>query len=136
MSPAQAATQVLVEPATRARTRAAPAIDSCAMVIFGGAGDLAQRKLVPALYNLARDGALPSPFAVVGTGRTPMTDEAFRALHRASTARFSRTPLDEATWTRFAGSLGHVTGDYSDPATFARLRDLARARGPRARDRW
>ena len=46
------------------------------MVIFGGGGDLAHRKLLPALYNLHVDGLLPSGMAIVGVGRTAMTDEA------------------------------------------------------------
>ena len=52
-------------------------VDPCTLVIFGGSGDLARRRLIPALYNLLLDGLLPSNFAVIGLGRKPMTDEHF-----------------------------------------------------------
>src|SRR5256886_10143242 len=51
---------------------------SCTLVIFGGSGDLARRKLVPAFYNLLLDGVLPSNYAVLGIGRKPLSDQDFR----------------------------------------------------------
>src|SRR5216684_4496929 len=59
------------------RPRTAP---PCAMVIFGATGDLARRKLVPALYNLARAGHLPAGFSVVGFARSAGEDAGFRAV--------------------------------------------------------
>ena len=53
-------------------------VEPVTIVIFGGAGDLAHRKLLPALYNLKVDGLMPPRFAVVGTGRKQMTDDAYR----------------------------------------------------------
>ncbi|HYB13511.1 MAG TPA: glucose-6-phosphate dehydrogenase, partial [Myxococcota bacterium] len=58
--------------------------EPCSLVIFGGAGDLSRRKLLPGLYNLMRDGVLPTNFAVVGFARTDLEDERFRALARES----------------------------------------------------
>ena len=52
--------------------------DPCIMVIFGVTGDLTRRKLIPSLYNLASQGLLSREFAVVGVGRTPMTNEEAR----------------------------------------------------------
>ena len=52
----------------------------CTLVIFGGAGDLSRRKLLPALYNLSLDGVLPANFAVVGFARTEHDDDSYRAL--------------------------------------------------------
>ena len=52
--------------------------DSCVMVIFGATGDLTKRKLLPALYNLARQNFLPADFAIVGVGRKEMSDADFR----------------------------------------------------------
>ena len=75
------------------------------IVIFGGAGDLAHRKLLPALYNLFLDGALPERTAVVGVGRKELTDDQYRAFAKSGVQKFSRRPLDEAVWDRFAGSL-------------------------------
>ena len=75
------------------------------IVIFGGAGDLAHRKLLPALYNLFLDGALPANTAVVGVGRKELSDDQFREFARSGVERFSRRTIDQEVWTRFAGSL-------------------------------
>src|SRR5262249_1961736 len=63
---------------------------ACCLVIFGGAGDLARRKLLPALYNLRLDGLLPANFAVVGFARTEHTDDSYRGLARHSIEQYSR----------------------------------------------
>jgi glucose-6-phosphate 1-dehydrogenase len=92
-----------------------------AVVIFGGAGDLAHRKLLPALYNLHLDGLLPPQFAAVGTGRTEMTDGAYRAFAKDGVSRFSRRPLDEAAWQTFAASLFFVKASLDSSTAFAPL---------------
>ncbi len=88
------------------------------MVIFGGVGDLARRKLVPALYNLFLDGHLPGRFAVIGVARKKLGDDGFRDLLREGMLQFSRRgrPEDEA-WQRFAAMLSYVSGDLTDTAT-------------------
>src|SRR5438045_9512341 len=53
-----------------------------AFIIFGGSGDLSRRKLIPALHHLASLGYMPDKYAVVGTARTPMADDAFRDFVR------------------------------------------------------
>ena len=63
-------------------------------MIFGATGDLAHRKLLPALYNLAHEGALPERFDLVGVARSEMTNEEFQASVRQSIERFSRTRPD------------------------------------------
>src|SRR3984893_2510195 len=68
----------------------------CAVVIFGASGDLTQRKLIPALYALAAEGALPPGVSIVGAARTPMSDEQFRAAMRAAVEQHSRVPLRAA----------------------------------------
>src|SRR6516225_9799059 len=65
-----------------------------ALVIFGGTGDLAHRKLLPALYNLAHEGALPERFELIGVARRDQPDEDFQAIARQSIERFSRTKPD------------------------------------------
>src|SRR5205085_10368325 len=65
-----------------------------ALVIFGGTGDLAQRKLLPALYNLAHEGQLPERFALIGVSRGESTDEEFRALAKESITEYSRRETD------------------------------------------
>jgi glucose-6-phosphate 1-dehydrogenase len=91
------------------------------LVIFGGAGDLAHRKLLPALYNLHLDGLLPPRFAVVGVGRKPLSDDAYRDFAKDGIERFSRRPLDERAWNVFAPSLFFVNVSLEDPAGFATL---------------
>ena len=98
--------------------------DPCTLVLFGATGDLAQRKIVPALYNLARCGELPSPFALVGTSTSVGGAEAYRQRLRDAVARHSRTqPLDEAVWSRFAPAVETAPADVNSPADWARLHD-------------
>ena len=99
----------------------AAAGDPVTIVIFGGAGDLAHRKLLPALYNLHLDGLLPPRFAVVGVGRQAMTDEAYRDFAKDGIAHFSRRPLEDAAWQAFARSLFFLNGPIEDSATYASL---------------
>lgn len=87
-----------------------------AIVLFGASGDLTRRKILPALYNLARQGLLPERYAVVGYARTVWDDGAFREHARKAVEEFSRTPLDEATWEPFADSLSYLSGPFDDPS--------------------
>jgi len=93
------------------------------MVIFGASGDLARRKLLPALYSLTRDRLLPSRFAVLGFGRHAQDDDAFREEMRRGCEEFARRrPVDAAVWSAFARNLFYQQGAYDDPAAFARLK--------------
>ena len=97
-------------------------VEPCVLVIFGGTGDLAKRKLLPALYNLAKEGSLPKSFAVVGQGRSVDNEEQFRGVHREATGKFSRTkPLDTEVWDDLASRLFYVNGDLTDASTFKKL---------------
>jgi glucose-6-phosphate 1-dehydrogenase len=102
--------------------------DPCTLVLFGATGDLAQRKIVPALYNLARSSELPAPFAIVGTSTSVGESEAYRERLRDAVARFSRTqPLDPAVWSRFAPQVTSVAADVGAPADWAKLREAVLA---------
>jgi glucose-6-phosphate 1-dehydrogenase len=99
--------------------------DACTVVIFGAAGDLAKRKLFPALFHLQCDGLLHEDFALVGVARAPMSDDAFRRLVYES-ARDADDPspageIDEEDWARFAPRLSYVRGDFTEAATYAAL---------------
>ena len=98
----------------------------CALVIFGGTGDLSSRKIIPALYNLAHQRLLPAAFAVVGTARAPLTDEAYREALHADLLEYSRTkPIDEDVWQSFAERVHYVS--THDPTGYDDLRErLAR----------
>ena len=84
------------------------------VVIFGGGGDLAHRKLLPALYNLHLDGLLPPRVAIVGVGRSAITDEAYRAFAKDGISRFSRRPVDERGWQTFAASIFFATATIDE----------------------
>ena len=96
----------------------------CILVIFGGAGDLSWRKLLPAVYNLNADGLLPSNFAVVGFGIGAQgdPDEWFRARARDGIEHFSRQPLDEGHWADFARALSYVEGSFKDLGAYETLK--------------
>ena len=98
---------------------------ACVVTIFGASGDLAKRKLIPALYNLALEKRLPERFAVVGYARSEMSDEAFRDRMRAAVKEFSRTGLgDEAAWQEFANTLYYVRGGYEDDSGYEKLKQF------------
>lgn len=93
-------------------------------MLFGASGDLARKKLFPALYRLCGRDLLDVP--VIGVALDPWSDDDLR--HRAADAvREAGEAWDDATFQRLAGSLRYLQGDYTDPATFERLRDLAGA---------
>jgi glucose-6-phosphate 1-dehydrogenase len=94
----------------------------CAVVIFGGTGDLARRRLIPDLYNLARKGLLPAAFAVVAFARRPFSDEAFREQVRQAVEESPEVPFDAAVWENFAGRITYVQSEYDDLAGYERLR--------------
>jgi glucose-6-phosphate 1-dehydrogenase len=97
-------------------------IPPCAVVIFGANGDLAKRKLLPALYALAFERKLPAGFAVVGNSRTEFTDEQFRDKMRKSVQEYSSdTPFDGDLWHSFAQGLYYVPGSVTDVSTMQAL---------------
>ncbi len=95
--------------------------DPCAVVIFGASGDLAERKLLPALYALSREHLLPARFAVLGVSRADLTDEGFRERARAAVERFGRYPIEPEAWQAFAAGLSYAPADPGDPPSFHRL---------------
>jgi glucose-6-phosphate 1-dehydrogenase len=97
------------------------AAEPVTLVIFGGGGDLAHRKLLPALYNLHVDGLLPPRIAVVGVGRSEITDEAYRQFAKDGVASFSRRPIDEQAWQTFAASIFFVAATIDDDRGLAPL---------------
>ncbi len=116
-------TQIPEVPTVKARRP-----DPCALVIFGATGDLAARKLIPALYHLALNGSLPQDFVVVGVSRSVGDADAFRARLLESTRRFSRTKgVEPAIWQDFAARIFTVAGGGGDAHTYAALRDQLEA---------
>ncbi len=99
-------------------------VPPCAIVIFGANGDLTQRKLLPALYRLAYERRFPAGVAVIGTSRTPMSDDQFRDKMREGVEKYLEdSPFDADLWVDFAKGLFYSAGDVSDPGMFVRLRE-------------
>jgi glucose-6-phosphate 1-dehydrogenase len=96
----------------------------CAVVIFGAAGDLTKRKLVPALYNLKALGLLPRGFAIVGVARREKTHEQFREEQTRDIAEFATTRVDGALWAELREAMYFQAGELSDPAVYTQLADL------------
>ncbi|MGH7932651.1 MAG: glucose-6-phosphate dehydrogenase [Candidatus Binataceae bacterium] len=109
-------------------------VSPCTVVIFGASGDLARRKLIPALYNLMACGqqVKPPDFAVLGFARRPIEAEEFRETAHEAAARFSRLELDQQCWHEFAQRLDYLSG-LDRPDGFdklkARLEQIEAARG-------
>ncbi len=95
----------------------------CAMVIFGAGGDLTKRKLMPALYNLAKGNLLPDPFAIVGVSIESYSSEQFRDLMTKDILDFGDIKVDPATWDGFVKKLHYVAGDFGSPALYKNLGD-------------
>ncbi|MEI6673753.1 MAG: glucose-6-phosphate dehydrogenase [Verrucomicrobiota bacterium] len=104
------------------------AVEPCTLVIFGASGDLTVRKLVPALYHLAKDGQLPEDYRIVGFARREKTAAAWRVELRAALEAFSRSkPVDDAVWSAFAERVHYCQGDIEDAAAYAKLAGLLQA---------
>lgn len=113
-------------PAPVARGPVAPKAPPATLFLFGAHGDLVQRLLTPALYNLTRDGLVDDDLKVVGVDHNAATDEAFRdklltfvrELAEKKAARGDAKPLDENVWNRLASRISYIEGDFLDDQTY------------------
>jgi glucose-6-phosphate 1-dehydrogenase len=96
-------------------------VRSTAVVIFGAMGDLASRKLLPGIYNLAHEGALPERIALIGVSRSPKSDEEFRASARESIDRFSRRRPDPDVLDGLVANFSYVSGTFDEEALYEKL---------------
>ena len=96
-------------------------IDPCIITIFGATGDLASRKLIPALYSLYLNGGMPETFAIVGCGRTELNDDGFRS--RMKTALQNKDYFDAERWTDFARNIYYRCIRYDDQQSYQMLAD-------------
>lgn len=105
----------------------------CGMVIFGVTGDLARKKLLPAIYDLASRGLLPPGFSLVGYGRRPWSHEDFAKYVYEAVQQRARTEFKEHVWQRLAEGIRFVSGDFDDDQAFdnlaATLAELDQTRG-------
>ena len=101
-------------------------------LIFGGTGDLNHRKITPALYNLFLDGWLPADFAIIGTGRTELTDEQFRTNLLEGVNQFSRKgKADKSKWKEFAARITYQIANIKEVKAYTefaeKIAEYARA---------
>jgi glucose-6-phosphate 1-dehydrogenase len=93
------------------------------MVIFGGTGDLAHRKLLPAIYNLAHEGALPERFNLIAVSRSDIPHDDYRDMMRESIQKYSRRKPDDQVLDKLLGQVRYVPGTFDDEGVYDRLED-------------
>ena len=98
--------------------------DPCVMVIFGAAGDLTGRMLIPALYNLARAGLLSREFAVVGVARAPMSNDDFRKKVHEDVTAYCGECVENDLWEWFMRRFYYFTGDFNNKDLYPQLKDF------------
>jgi glucose-6-phosphate 1-dehydrogenase len=99
--------------------------DPCIMVIFGATGDLTARKLLPALYNLNKEGLLSTHFACVGFARRQKTADDFRKEMEEAVDQFSRTqPIDKDVWSTFSEHLFYHVSEFHEDKGYEELNKL------------
>ena len=96
-----------------------PPSDPCAVVILGATGDLTARKLIPSLFHMYRNDRLPESFAIIGSGRTQLNDEAFR--NKLASDMESAGRVDRSAWTKFSKLIHYQPVGYEDLETFNAL---------------
>ncbi|MDQ3766132.1 MAG: glucose-6-phosphate dehydrogenase [Actinomycetota bacterium] len=97
--------------------------EACAVVIFGASGDLAKRKLLPALHNLQAEGLMPDETSIVGTSRSKYSNEEFVSMMHEGVEEHSRIAPTEETWREIGRDIYYVPGDINDEGLF---RDLGK----------
>jgi glucose-6-phosphate 1-dehydrogenase len=109
-------------PLRDARDRRLPRVPaSCALVVFGVTGDLARKKLIPAVYDLTNRGLLPPGFALLGFARRDWGHGDFAELARKAAAEHARTDFRDDVWRRLADTIRFVPGSFDDDDAFDRL---------------
>src|SRR5712671_3322826 len=96
--------------------------EPCAVVLFGASGDLAKRKVIPAMYDLAINNSLGPRYAIVGFARTAMSDDSFRGTAGEAAKSISEVgPIDAKKWSEFASNLYYQGGEYGSAEDFKKL---------------
>jgi glucose-6-phosphate 1-dehydrogenase len=96
-------------------------VEPFTMVIFGGAGDLSKRKLLPSLFQLYKENELSKGFFIIGFDKLEMTEEQYRNLMRESLQKFTGESVDESEWTEFGKHLFYLSGPFEEDETFKSL---------------
>ncbi|MBS1997974.1 MAG: glucose-6-phosphate dehydrogenase [Cyanobacteria bacterium SZAS LIN-2] len=94
----------------------------CTLVIFGGAGDLTKRLLIPSIYNLQAAGLLPENFAIIGVARADKNDEQFRADLSEEIKAFATTQVEETIWKQLINKVYYLRGNFDEAPTYEALK--------------
>src|SRR6266481_4581876 len=98
------------------------AVEPCTVVLFGASGDLAKRKVIPAMYDLAIHNALGTRYAIVGFARTATSEDAFRAALCEEPKSISEVgPIDPKRWNEFACNRDYRPGNYANPEGYTQV---------------
>ena len=109
------------------RDRRLPRVpDPCALVVFGVTGDLAKKKLIPAVYDLANRGLLPPGFVLLGFARRDWGDGDFEQLAREAARKGARTEFRDEVWQRLADTIRFLPGSFDDDEAFDKLAEMLR----------
>jgi glucose-6-phosphate 1-dehydrogenase len=114
-----ATTQLAENPLTEGLERLP--VHPTTLVIFGASGDLAKRKLLPAIYNLAHEGALPERFNLIGCARSEWSDDEFREVAKEAITKFSRRQPDETVLNGLMSRVRYVPGSFEDEDLFRQI---------------
>ncbi len=96
-------------------------VPPCALIIFGATGDLAHRKLLPAVYDLAAQNLLPDEFTIIGYGRSQRAEKTFREELAVAVKEHARLPFDEEVWHRLEERIFYQRGAYDEAESFDKL---------------
>ena len=125
MATVKGLTQVFENPLTEGLERLP--VHPTTLVIFGASGDLSKRKLLPAIYNLAHEGALPERFNLIGCARSEWSDDEFRDVARDAIQKFSRRRPDETVLQSLLSQMRYVPGSFDDESLYGKIAEVAEA---------
>lgn len=106
-------------------TATAPTNKACDLILFGTKGDLARRKLLPALYQLERAGLLNTESRIIGVARDALTQQEYAELVLANLTKFVKEPLDQTIWQQLQSKLVYVQVDLTNQQDYLKLAEVA-----------
>src|SRR5436309_13053718 len=123
MATVRGMTQLFENPLTEGLERLP--VHPTTLVIFGASGDLAKRKLLPAIYNLAHEGALPERFNLIGCARSEWSDDEFREVARDSITKFSRRTPDDTVLEKLLAQARYVPGTFDQDQVYSQIGEIS-----------
>jgi len=98
-------------------------LDPCTMVIFGGAGDLSRKKLLPSVFRLFKDNELSDGFSLLGFGRKDLNDDTYRAMMEEEVKAYGEELYNEGSWREFSKRLFFLSGTFEEDGNYEKLRE-------------